>query len=143
MIYLGQPYWHENEVIRRERANAAAKVTAAFIVQGRPVFSPIAQGVTAAEYLPEDMRNDHEVWMHFDLKMLANSDILAILPLPGWVNSRGLKEEYQYARLHQIPVRFVALGDQPQTPIYYNTVMAAPAYQFRLEDIKDFNWPTV
>lgn len=108
-LYLACPYASPNPVTRNDRAERCA-MAAADLMQQHVVFAPILQGHLAAAHLPPKLAHDHKFWMRQCLPMLASSDVLCVLPLPGWRESRGTQEELTAAAIFRIPVVFYGEG---------------------------------
>jgi len=105
MIYLASPYSHPDPAVRAERYRAACRATAALLLAGQPVFSPIAHGHPLVEYgLPADWT----FWQRYDRELLARCDEVVVLVLAGWRESVGVREEIRIARELGKPVRYLA-----------------------------------
>lgn len=118
LLYLGCPYSHSDPVVRNDRAELASMYAALLMQQGHAVYSPITHGHAVASHLAPAVASDHEFWMKQCLPILEISDVLVVLPLPGWRESRGLKQEMEFCRAvnrPMIPIFFVqgALSDLP------------------------------
>ena len=50
-------------------------------------------------------------WYAFDLQLLARSDELLVLQLPGWEDSKGVMVEIAGAQTKGIPVRLLSLEE--------------------------------
>jgi hypothetical protein len=97
VIYLGCPYSHPSRETRSDREEIATVVAARIAQAGYAVFSPITHGPALANHLPMGVSHSHHFWMAQCLPILERCDMLFILPLPGWRNSRGLSEEIALA----------------------------------------------
>ena len=115
-IYLACPYTAPDEETRNFRQRAASRIAASLMQTGVVVFSPITHGHQVAEFLPEALLHSHDFWMVQCLPILKHCNVLVILPLPGWRDSQGLKEELRYAEYlgHELVLL------QPETPLQYN-----------------------
>ncbi len=95
MIYIVSPYSHENPAVRQARFDAACRITAELIRQGKPVFSPIAYGHPLCYYgLPLCW----DFWQRHDLRFLEMCSEVVVLKLPGWTQSVGVNAEIAAAR---------------------------------------------
>jgi nucleoside 2-deoxyribosyltransferase len=103
LIYLASPYSSDNPAVMENRHAAACTAAASFMAGGLVVFSPIAHTHILSRSLPSFLRNDHEFWMDQDLSILKKCDALAVLCLPGWEDSRGVKEELAFAKKQHLP----------------------------------------
>ena len=104
-VYMAGPYSSQDPAIRHQRFIAHCRAAAYLIERGIPVFSPICQSHPIAEVMERE--RDHHFWMEVDLPLLAASDRLIVLKLPGWQVSRGVREEMDYARNNSIPVEYM------------------------------------
>jgi len=105
LIYLASPYFHERPNVRWARAQESAYAAGKLMVKLEcAVYAPVATGDAIHLHLPEAVRHDHEFWLARDLAILSRSDALALLPLSGWRESRGVQRELAFARAHDLPV---------------------------------------
>lgn len=107
IIYLGAPYTHASERVRRERVELASLAAARLMMLGNVVFSPITHGHHVADHLPRPTRESHRFWMDQCKPFMESCSQLVILPLDGWRASKGLQEEILYFHLHRKPIRFI------------------------------------
>lgn len=97
-VYVGCPYTHKDPKVVEDRVRIATKLAAFIMSKGHVVFSPLTHSHTIADFLPPEDRFSQEFWMGQDLPMLEACDVLAVLMLPGWEESKGLNTEIQAAR---------------------------------------------
>jgi hypothetical protein len=101
MVYLGQPYSHQDPAVRQWRFEAACRATAALMRAGLVVFSPVAHSHPLTRYgLPGDWR----FWERYDRAFLEACGALAILTLDGWKESVGVGAEIRIAFELGLPV---------------------------------------
>lgn len=94
-IYLASPYSDPDARVREARYQAACRATADLFRSGHYVFSPVAYSHPIAQHgLPLDW----SFWEEFDRRLLAMSDELWVLKLPGWDTSHGVQAEIGIAR---------------------------------------------
>jgi nucleoside 2-deoxyribosyltransferase len=116
LIYLASPYSHPNPAERKRRYDlaciAAAQLMNGAQIHGEPlaVFCPIAHSHEIGKLLPEEKATDHQFWMEQDLPVLERCDVLLVLQIDGWDQSRGVKEEIFFARWKGIPVEYCHLA---------------------------------
>lgn len=103
-LYLASPYSHPDPKVREERFRLACRKSAEYLLGGISVFSPIAHSHPIADYLPEAMRLDIDLWMLADLPMLRFAKELHVLCIQGWDVSKGVAREIEYARQVGIPI---------------------------------------
>lgn len=103
VIYLAGPYTNDAPVSpgspsspekRLARFNAVTEVAKVLIERKEIVFSPLTMTH------PIDVRMDHDpgsaFWVDFDEAFMAHCSAIAVLMLPGWDQSSGVKREIQY-----------------------------------------------
>ena len=105
MKYLASPYHHNNPRIMQIRYEQACEATADLIKSGEVIFSPIAHNHWLA--IIYDMPRDHQFWLDYNLAILRRCDVLLILTLEGWKESRGIAAESTFAAQHHIPIEFL------------------------------------
>lgn len=103
-IYLAAPYTSPDPIVRNSRVELASMIAARLMEQGYGVFSPITHGHRVADHLHHDNLHSHEFWMRQCLPMLKASELLVVLPMEGWRESRGIAEELAFARSNDIPI---------------------------------------
>ena len=105
-IYLASPYSHVDPAVRVARFNAACRAAAELMNAGATVFCPIAHSHPISEAMG-DKHVDHEFWMLQDLPLLHRSDGMCVLMLDGWLDSKGVQREIDYALANHIPVKYI------------------------------------
>lgn len=103
IIYLASPYTHEDLGVREERARKVSKIAGHLIHHGHNVFCPIAHSHKVSEHSVAD-HNEHDMWMRVDISMLNRCTDLYVLTLEGWEESKGVKEEIDFARRQGMPI---------------------------------------
>lgn len=98
LIYLGSPYNHEDEAVRRERFFLNLMALGEILKLGFIPYSPIVHNHPLASELK--MGVGWDIWQRHDLEILSRCDELWIYKLPGWKESQGLKAEIQFAEHH-------------------------------------------
>lgn len=110
LIYLAQPYTHPEDHVRVERFVAARHWTARLMRHGA-VFSPIVHGHTVESLLTKPLADPHKFWMAQCIPILRKSDVMAVLAIPGWRESKGLRDELSLCVYAKIPVQFIMPTD--------------------------------
>ena len=112
LIYLAMPYAHPSAAIREARLEAARYVCGRMVNQGKMVMAPMVYLGELAD------RGIHppQGWYAFDLQLLARSDELLVLQLPGWEDSKGVLIEIAGAQTKGIPVRLMSLEEAKLPP---------------------------
>lgn len=94
-IFLACPYGDDYEE-QEFRFEQVTKYTCKLINNGHIVYSPITYGHTLNKY--DDLGNKLDFWMKQNLWILESCDCLAVLKLPQWHESMGVKEEIDIAK---------------------------------------------
>lgn len=95
-IYLASPLAHPDPPVRANRCQYASAVACLLMRVGFPIFSPLSHSFLINAHDPEGQIT-HEAWMEADFRVLPYCDILAVLCLPGWKESKGVGLEIDYA----------------------------------------------
>ena len=95
MIYLACPYTDDYPPKQDERVYEASRVTGMLMELGYTVFSPISYSHSLKPHEPPDYGDQ---WYAFDMDFLRRCDVVAVLRLPGWDTSKGVRLEIEEAR---------------------------------------------
>lgn len=112
MIFLASPYSHPDATIRQTRFEKARDylrwhvANPSKVVYGGAIFSPIVYAHDLA--IRGEFPLDHEFWLAFNLDILRHADMLMVLTLDGWAESKGIRVERDTARHLGIPEVMVA-----------------------------------
>ena len=109
LVYLASPYSHPNPSVRAARHHAACRCTAAMMRDGLHVFSPIVHGYALETH---GLPGNWEYWEIYDRLMLSRCDELAVLCLPGWRESVGVRAEIDIAGRLGLPARYIPESTQ-------------------------------
>lgn len=103
--YLASPYTHANPAIMHTRWRCALHATAALICKGEFIYSPIVHchELAQAHKLPRDFK----FWKKYNFTMLEKADMLLILRIDGWEQSKGIAAEKEFAEELGIPWELV------------------------------------
>lgn len=112
MIYLACPYYHEDIAIRRWRFERVTEALALLVAERRiPVYSPITMTHPMHMVCIErgiELPDTHEFWVGtLDFPFLRNCSSLAILMLPSWNQSVGVKMELDEAMKLRLAIEFL------------------------------------
>ncbi len=114
-IYLASPYTALREdntyddILMQERYTAVTECFQKLVAAGLIVYCPI----TMSHHIDCLHRNLHgnrmppEFWYEFDKPFIQHASQLFILKLPGWEESKGLKDEIETAKDRHIPVTYL------------------------------------
>ncbi|OGT57538.1 MAG: hypothetical protein A3E01_08350 [Gammaproteobacteria bacterium RIFCSPHIGHO2_12_FULL_63_22] len=105
LTYLAAPYSHQDPEVRRMRYWSSVMKAAEMMKSGECVFSPIAHTHEIGLMMGDAV--NHDFWMQQDREILKHCEKLAVLMLPGWMESSGVSEEISVARAIGIPVEYV------------------------------------
>jgi hypothetical protein len=100
--YAASPYAKYR--LGKEAAFEDACLWAAKLIKaGVPVFSPIAHSHSIATIADMD-KDSHDLWMPQDLAILRGAQGVLILPIDGWLESKGVAMEVADAWRQDKPV---------------------------------------
>lgn len=104
MIFIASPYTDPEPEVMTARAAVARELVAHMTRQGLYVYSPIVHfhGVAVVHSLPRE----YAFWQGHSRIMIERADGFAILAIPGWRESVGLKDEEIIARARGLPVSY-------------------------------------
>jgi hypothetical protein len=104
-IYLGSPYSSEDQAKQHHRYRCACRATVYLLNQGIHVYSPIVHCHEIAKDF--GLPKDFDFWKEYNFAMLENANLLMILKLDGWKDSKGLDGEIGFATRKSIPIEFM------------------------------------
>jgi hypothetical protein len=107
LIYLASPYSHPDDDIRINNYNVVSNIAADMVSKGDVVFSPISYGHNLVNF--KEMPTDWDFWFNFCVTFLLKCDKLVVCKIPGWENSRGVKEEIEIALKCGIEVEYIEI----------------------------------
>jgi hypothetical protein len=105
LIYLASPYSHQEEEVREMNYKIVSKIAADMVYEGNVVLSPISYGHNLLNFC--NMPSDWEFWYNFCVTFLLKCDELIVVKMPGWDISRGVLEEIEIAKNHNIKISFI------------------------------------
>lgn len=95
LVYVGTPYTHADPNVMADRFNAVNRFAISLMNDGFFVYSPITHGHPLA--LEGGLPRDWQFWERQATRMLSVCDVLAVLMIDGWKESKGLAEEIRLA----------------------------------------------
>ncbi len=105
-IYLASPYTHKDEEVMTFRYGKALKASARLINLGFLVFSPIVHCHPIA--IAHELERDYNFWQDYSTSFLLNwAEAVAVLLLPGALNSKGVQAEITIAQETGLPVYYI------------------------------------
>jgi len=105
LTYLACPYSHPDHAVRVARFEAANAATAALMLTGHFVFSPISHAHPIAE--AHDLPLGWDFREAFDRAFLSCCYRIIVLRLDGWEHSTGVTAEIRIAGEMGIPVEYM------------------------------------
>ena len=105
-LYLASPYSHKDPVVRQRRYESAQMCVYQYLQRRVWVYSPIVHcHPLSLEYA---LPGDAKFWEDFNHAMIASSQGIRVLTIPGWQESLGVTEEISFARERGLSVKFVS-----------------------------------
>ncbi len=108
-IYLASPY-HETDIVQKQIHYVVASAACCYIVkQGFSIYNPIVHwhDISLTWNTPLDLTH----WNIFNKPFMDSCAEMWILMAGGWQESEAIKEETEYMRALEKPVRFVLIGN--------------------------------
>lgn len=104
LTYLAAPYSHPDPAVVAHRMEVFNKIDGQLLRAGKFTVSPLSKvaGLSITE-LPSDW----EYWQHYSRELLAKCDELIVIKLDGWVTSKGVIGEVEFAFENNIPVYYI------------------------------------
>ena len=110
VIYLASPYLHKDITVRLDRFKKVCEAAAELMKDGYVVFSPIAHSHPIATHGDINPTNN-EFWLEQDKALMPICTEMIVLQLPGWEDSKGIKEEILFAEELGIEVYYLKQED--------------------------------
>ena len=95
-VYLAIPYNDNSSTLRAYRFAVANQVAAELMQRGYIVFSPISHSHPIAEQC--ELPKGFEYWQTWNNSFIEWCDVFAVIKLDGWNESRGVRQELEYAK---------------------------------------------
>lgn len=95
-IYLAIPYNDDSQEVRELRFQKSNEIAAALFNRGHLVFSPISHSHPIANQC--DLPKGHKFWRKWNKTFIEWCDILYVITIDGWKESRGVQGEIRMAR---------------------------------------------
>jgi hypothetical protein len=96
LIYLASPHQHNNRFIEHLREQEVLRYAAWMTAQGLLVYCPIAYGRALWSVMEYPL--GWEFWAALDSKLVAGSDEVRVMCMPGWECSTGVTAEIRLAK---------------------------------------------
>lgn len=124
-IYLASPYSHPNPEIRRGRYRAAEVAVHWMLLHRLWVYSPIVHNHLLTEDHGLPMGGDF--WTPYSQAMLEPALAVWVLQIQGYVESKGIHDELEFALSRNIPVGYI----KPDRTDVMNYVHSSIPYELR------------
>lgn len=108
LIYLASPYSYTDPKIRLKRFQLACEYAAKLMAKGHLIFSPIAHTHPILIH-SNDLSFGWDHWKKYDEVFLVRCDKFVILPLDGWLESKGIRGEVDIWQDSGRPIEMVDL----------------------------------
>ena len=95
-IYLASPYTNQDPEIVSARVKAINAHAALLMNQGHIVFSPISHSHYIA--IENNMPTTFEFWQKHNHDFIVWCNLVMVLRMNGWQESRGVVDEIRYAK---------------------------------------------
>ena len=105
-IYLACPYTHQDKHIEAQRFWKANEKAAELLNQGHIIFSPISHSHPI--HLAGQLPGDYAFWKAQAEAFVPWCDEMWIYCLPGWEESKGIKEETDLASAIGKPIKRIS-----------------------------------
>lgn len=106
-IYVACPYTGTMKE-QQKRFEQVTQYSASLMQKGYRVFSPITHSHPIYNTMPEEfissIEDPHNFWLNQDLHFMHGCDMVHILCLDGWEDSKGIQAEVNYAKAIGIQV---------------------------------------
>jgi hypothetical protein len=102
MVYVGCPYWHEQEQVRNYRRRKAIEYSERLFKIGVPFYSPL---MYSERFSKNNAKEGY--WLRHGLKMVDVCNEMHVLCLDGWEDSGGLRGEIARAEKLGAEIKYI------------------------------------
>jgi len=105
MIYLASPYSHPSAEVVFDRLAKTEQALGALLLNREHVYSPIIHfhNVATNYQLPTDA----EYWRELNESMIRRMNSVYVLQIEGWIESRGVTMEIEFANSIDLPLFYI------------------------------------
>lgn len=100
-IYLAAPYTHPDPEIVKYRVDKINETAALLMSEGHIVFSPISHSHYIA--VDNDLPTGFEFWQEMNHSFIDWCDVVYVLYLEGYAESKGVADEIEYCKKTNTP----------------------------------------
>jgi hypothetical protein len=111
-IYLASPYSDPSRAIRHFRYSQAMLAVANLYKRQVTVYSPIVHNHVIAKDFT--MPTEAGFWEWHNHTMMERAIGMYILDIDGWLHSKGIREEVEFARGDELPIQMVNIEGEPR-----------------------------
>ena len=109
LLYVAHPYYHDNPMVMTDRYEAVCEACYLMLASGyKPVSTVMMWHPLKSQF---NLDQYESVIMETCFCLLVTCDVLVVLTLPGWKDSKGIEGEVEWARHLKIPVRYTSAKD--------------------------------
>lgn len=112
--YLASPYSHKDPAVMQHRFECAEHALAWLLSARRWTYSPIVHCHAMAQCF--NFPTDAKFWEEYNHAMIRRSSGLIVLLIDGVMESKGVKEEREFAASLQLPI----IGLYPENETEYS-----------------------
>ena len=105
IIYLATPYMNDNMEVMDFRADVSDVIAASLADRGHIVFAPISSWHHIAKSY--DLPKDWNFWNRLDTAFIKASSALWIIPIWGWIDSKGVTAETKLALEYRLQIDYI------------------------------------
>lgn len=95
-IYLASAYTHKDKITVIGRVKRINRCASRIMEHDHIVFSPISHSHYMA--MENEMPTTFEFWVRQNHAFIEWCDAVVVLMLPGWKDSKGVKDEVEFAK---------------------------------------------
>lgn len=95
-IYLAAPYTHKKKSVVAYRVKKINTAASKLMNEGHIVFSPISHSHYIA--VENDLPTDFKYWQEMNHSFIDWCEVMYILTLDGYEESKGIKDEIKYCK---------------------------------------------
>ena len=97
MIYLASPYSHPDKDVVADRVLQTQRLAVKLWTEYRRIiFSPVMHWHHAA--IDQDLPTDAASWQDYNNKMILLCEVVCVVTLDGWEDSKGVAAEIAFAK---------------------------------------------
>lgn len=109
LIYIASPFSHPSRWVMKLRWAIVTAIGAKLVNEGIHIFGPITESHAYDEFGVE--QSGWEFWREHDLLMIDKCDELWVATMKGWMQSKGVQSEIEYAKKLGKPIHYINIFD--------------------------------